>query len=335
MPRRPGAGSLSLASTATTARRPSRHALFGVALVALLALCPGPALAAPEVPEMHAITTAHFVFTFQRDIAPAVERLAATAEALRTRTCRELALPCFDGPVRVHVAGSLEEFRREQPGDGGHTHIDWAAGVAYSAYDYVLLRVDAQALFSLDETFAHEISHIALREGVGERFLPRWFVEGVAIHQAGEALVERLRTAAGAALTNSLVPIRELQFSFPAYRPGLHLAYAESALFLRWLLTEHVADGHVAVAGRVARGEKFRDAFDAVFGASPDELFDDWRDGLRNRVSWWPLLTEAGLLWFLMAGIFVWAYWRRRRAMKAMLRRWAEEEANRPPAWFE
>ncbi len=285
---------------------------------------------------MDRIATEHFVFTFRRQAEPAARRLAGDAESIRRRLCDDLEVSCFEGPVRVHIAASAEEFALSQPGvrervaEGGKRedyHIDWAAGIAYTRRNLILLRIDHTALLSLEETFVHEVSHFALRHGINHNFVPRWFLEGVAILQAGEPILNRLRTASEASLTGSLIPIRDLTFSFPQHPARIRLAYAQSALFLRWLLRHEDDRAHVRVIGRVAAGERFNEAFPKVFGASPMALWEDWRDDTREAASWIPVLTSSALLWVLLTLIFLAAYARRRHASRARLRRWEEEEA--------
>jgi hypothetical protein len=309
------------------------------ALAVLLAAAPGDAAARPDPPELQAETTAHFVFTFHEPNRPAVRPLVARAEALRARLCTELEVRCFEERVRVHVAASAEEFHATRPGGDGArppaAHVDWAVGIAYADHDLVLLRIDRLALFDLHDTFVHELSHVVLRKGTDGRFLPRWFVEGVALHQADELALERVQAAARAALTGSLVPLRDLTFRFPATPGRVHLAYAQSLLFFRWLVREVEPDGHVALIRRVAGGEKFEAAFAEVFGDSSDERFAEWSRGLRESSSWIPVLTGTGFLWGLLTFVFVWTWWRKRREMRAILKSWREEDEERARAWYD
>ena len=41
---------------------------------------------------------------------------------------------------------------------------------------------------------AFELSHVALHRAVDGHPVPRWFTEGVSIHQAGERNIARIRT---------------------------------------------------------------------------------------------------------------------------------------------
>ena len=317
--------------------RPSRGL---VALLLWAIVTSASPFARADVPELHVYRTEHFVFTYHAGSEAVIQRLARPSEAMRQRVCREIGVRCFDGPIRVHLATSQPEFRREQLGNRGGTrgndgHLDWAAGIAYPRQGFILLRSDRRELLTIDEIFHHEVSHIAVRRGVGHRFLPRWFVEGLAILQAGEPVLGRIKTASQAALTGNLIPIRELEFRFPPAGPQVALAYAESVLFLQWLLTEIDDGGHRQLVRHVARGERFADAFVAIFGDTPDALWSTWRVSLLERASWLPFLFDAGLLWFLLTGIFLWVYVRKRRDMRSTLAAWDEEEARRPPAWYD
>ena len=80
----------------------------------------------------------------------------------------------------------------------GNPVIEWAAGVAFPRQSRIVLRAFGTALFNLRQTFEHEISHILVYRAVEGRHVPRWLMEGFAIYQAGESLVDHGHTAAGA-----------------------------------------------------------------------------------------------------------------------------------------
>lgn len=291
-----------------------------LALAVLLAVAPVLGQPGTPVPEFEVSRTKHFEFTYRPEQRRAMAPIIRDAESLRTAVCLELDVQCFRGPIRVHLADSAREFIAAQPDrDTGEVLVDWAIGVAYTRRGLIILRADRTALLSLEETFIHELSHIALRRGVDHRFLPRWFVEGIAILQAGESVLDRLQAANRAALTGSLLSARDLMFSFPGRPAQLSLAYAQSALFVRWLVTERRPGGHVTLISRVAGGEKFREAFPAVFGEPVETLWDDWAAELSDRSSWLALLTDTGVLWFLAAAVFLWAYIVKRREKKAAI----------------
>ncbi len=317
-------------------RRPGSVVARAARRLIPLAVCilgwAGRVFAAAE-PALERHPTEHFVFLYEPGAEALVAPLAQNAEAVRLRVCRELALPCFQGPIEVRLARSEEEFRAALP--GRDTPVDNVVGVAYPTANRIVLRADAKGLFTLAETFEHEVSHIAVQRGVGRTRLPRWFLEGLALHQAGQPLAERLESATSAALTRQLIPLGRLERGFPREPAATRLAYAQSMLFFRELLQRGGISRIQALLQAVRRGEAFPSAFLRLYGESLDAVERAFVIDLTTGASWVPILTSGGLIWVVATGLFLWSYVRRRRRARATLRRWdAEAEENENPGFF-
>lgn len=288
------------------------HLLVTLALLAPLA---------PPAEERPPIQTPHFRFHQTEGTAKQAARLARNAEAHYLRLCRQVhACDRSDRPIEVWVARDAEAFAQAFP--DGSPMAEWAVGVTFLASRRVVLRAHGSALFTLDETFEHELSHVLLEDiSPGER-LPRWFFEGVAIWQAGEPVVDRLAAAHNAALTDNLIPFAEMNRGFPAQGARVGLAYAQSALFLRWLISRYGRLSMDRLFRTIADGQPFERAFLDAFQRPPAVLQREWRDGLKESSSVIFLLRDGEIFWVLMGVIFLWAaavtYRRRHRAFQHM-----------------
>jgi hypothetical protein len=186
------------------------------AIAALLLALPGTdPRAVPDMPGSDSLRTRHFVFQYAPQQEKVAQRLSRRAEAIRARHCK-LIEPCFDGAITVQIAQTEDGFLDLQP---YRAHIDWAAGVAYAELQLIILRVDKDMLLSLDETFEHEVSHVLLLQATKER-PPRWFIEGMAIIQADQDLIERFERVSAATLSDSTLRLDEIAESFPASTEG-------------------------------------------------------------------------------------------------------------------
>lgn len=318
------------------------HRGVALALFLLLSLAPTGLARAAGGPETAAplVTTTHFRFHSVDGTENGTRRLAASAEARYRVLCAMLDACDLDPdllgperPIEVWLADDAQTFAAVFP--DGSPMGEWAIGVAFPSQRRMVLRAHGTALFSLAETFDHELSHILLHAAVGARPVPRWFTEGVAIWQAGEAVLERLTAARRAALTQNLIPLDDLTRGFPAQGAALELAYAQSALFVHWLEREFGAGAIPSLARSMRDGAEFEPAFRAAFGAPVQTLEGLWREGLEASSPALTLIADPEFLWGLTSLLFLWAagtrMWRRRRELAAM----SDGEAPSMPAWAE
>jgi hypothetical protein len=279
----------------------------------LNALVSSTALAEPT-PEV--LSTAHFRFEFPEQQSKVAARLAESAEAVRKTHCR-LIEPCFEGTIKVQIANSQEEFLDLQP---HQAHIDWAAGVAYAELKLIILRVDKDILLTIEETFEHEVSHILLLQAVKQR-PPRWFIEGMAIVQARQNLIERFEKVAAATINDNALSLDRIAVRFPDSPEGRALAYAQSGLFVSYLVNEF---GHKKMARFVSAlsgKSDFKQVFADVYGQSLDATETEWKETL-GTYGWLKALTDSWLLWGLAALLMVAAVgtqMRRRRKQRDAL----------------
>lgn len=269
-----------------------------------------------------------FTWRYHPDREQAMAPVLARADATLAELAAQLDVPLPEHVV-VDVAEDLEAFRDGQRRPPGAEGIDWAVGIAYADEGRILLRVDQTHLFTLEETFRHELSHLLLLTGVPRRAFPRWFSEGVAILQSGQPLMDRLRPALDAATTGRLIPVDLLGDSFPGEGPALHLAYAQSGLFVRWLIGHHGEDALRALVADVRAGRRFDAGFEARMGASVGERFGAWRAVLEKSASWWRVLADDMLLWGLVTLLFIVAGFTARRRSRRRLEQMERNELAR------
>ena len=63
-----------------------------------------------------------------------------------------------------------------------------------------------------------------------------------------------------------------------------------------------------------------------VYGLRWEELEKRWRDYLKLRFSWIPIVTSTTTLWFLVTIVFILGYLRKRKANRLKLEEWDREE---------
>lgn len=281
------------------------------AVLFFLLLAALPALAAPP----------RLVVEAPPSLEPEARRLRALDSSRLESAARLVGLEEPGPPIQVVLAPEGSEPARVVP--------PWVSGYAWSERGIVVLlpqRVPTYPDSSLEDLLGHEVAHVLVARAAGNRPMPRWFHEGVAmIAGLTWGLDDRTR------LTYSLVTDREISLAglddlFAGGEGAAHRAYAISGAFVRDLLDRHGPDAAARILDGVAAGLPFEEAFRRATGvtlAAAESTF--W-----SRQSFWyrwvPLLTSSFTLW---AGITLLALYaiKRRRARDAALRRiWDEEE---------
>ncbi len=274
-------------------------------------------------------TTHWFRFFGDEDVSSTIERLAEVGDARFERLCGQLdACDRVKRPIDIWVAEDAELFAKVFPEPNPMS--EWAAGVAFLNANRIVLRAHGTAMFSLVETFDHELAHIIhhafTKDGPP---LPRWFAEGLAVWQAGESVVERLDAAVRAAATDDLITFEELTRHFPNDGDAVKVAYAQSSLFVKRLVRRHGPAPVVGILHDIARGVPFDTAFETRLGGPPAPLFETLSDELESASNPFIFLYDGNFLWGLTTVLFVAVAWWRLRDRRRQMQRLADAESAR------
>jgi hypothetical protein len=176
--------------------------------------------------------------------------------------------------------------------------------------------------------FRHEVSHIALLRAAGANAnsLPRWFVEGFAEWQANEHSVAQDAELLTAARLGKLLPLSRLDNSFPDDDTMLGIAYAQSAVFVRYLVQAKGEDAINQAVARVASGAPFGVAMREGLGDNLASMELRFLDDLKRQSSWFAVLMDTNWLWGITAVLFVLAYTKKRKAIKLAMKNMIDEE---------
>jgi hypothetical protein len=220
----------------------------------------------------------------------------------------------------------------------------YASGVAFPAEGLILMSFSAPRSFerpNMRKLLVHELTHVALHRAIAgpeagapgtaevvERRIPRWLSEGVAIHEAGENTIERIRVLWEAALGGRLVRLDQLDSRFSSEHGTVDLAYAQSADIVSYILDGEGDEIRFRVLiGQLRSGTDFEQAFSKAYGFSLNDLERAWRERISRRFGRWPsLLVGLSALWAFGAVLLFVGYVRVRRRHRRTLDRWAVEE---------
>jgi hypothetical protein len=306
-------------------------------------LSEGPALTTPrDVPQVSpsdvtipsvpaAYTTRDLgwlTFSYPSSAAERVGPLLKDAESIKAEL-GELLGQSVLGRVEVRITPTFDEMARLAP--IGAPPPAYASGVAYPKLRLVLISMMAPRgadATSLDEVFRHELAHIALEDAVLGQHVPAWFNEGLAVGFAGENGLDRQKVLTTATINGTLLPLADLDRGFPRDPGNVNVAYAESVDFLRFLQARSDRLRFAATLERVRGGQAFDRAIGDAYGSDIRKLEFQWRSEIERRYSLIPLLAGGGILWVGVIGALGWGYVKKRRRARAVLAKWAVEEAH-------
>ncbi|MGE5185999.1 MAG: peptidase MA family metallohydrolase, partial [Acidobacteriota bacterium] len=275
-------------------------------------------------------------------------RIEVACEPGLESTARELAgdadaelgkiaadLPDLPVPRTVHVQLVRDASSLASVAPAGRGAPSWAIGVAYPDLGVVSIALRRNGQVSnVSSTLRHELAHLALGAALGDR-APHWLQEGFAYQHSGEWSWDRTETLAGMAWFGGIVPLEQLDGSFPAEEAPANRAYAESYDFVGYLSRRGRWDDGADRGNRwpfrqwlkaIGQGATLDQASVKAFGKPLRALFDEWKDSLSDRY----LLAPIGLIglavWILCALLLTIAFWRRRRINRRRLAQWDREE---------
>jgi hypothetical protein len=280
----------------------------------------------PHVPaDFTSRTNGWLTVKFPRGYEERVEALLPDLGLTKDLLSVELGRPVLD-QVEVRITRDVDEMARLAP--VGAPPPAYASGVAYGPLKLVLVSLvgprGAQPT-KLEETLRHELVHIAVCDALGQGSVPRWFNEGLAVKLSGELAIDRVETLKTASLSNTLIPITELDRKFAGNAHEVELAYAQSADFVRFLSRRDDHPRFVRMLDRVASGQPFESAMANAYGSDLRKLEFQWKSDLAKRLPMWSIV--GSLVSVAMVVLFGLAWYKRRKRSKEVLSQWEREEA--------
>jgi hypothetical protein len=287
----------------------------GVMAVLLLASAPGWAL---QRVEMHLTVEAPASLGQVADRVRDVDRQELTAA---------LARAGVNVPPKIHVTLIPEHDPRARA-----TPV-WIVGLASGSSDVAIFpqRIGSYPTSypydSLESVLWHEVVHLALSAQAGDRPLPRWFHEGVAMsveEQWGVTGQVQLLLATGG--DPDLFDLGRLFDS--QTQPETASAYLLAAALVSDMRQRHGGAVPGAIVNRVAGGARFADAFALETGETPDEAAAHAWQGYRRWTSWIPIVTSTSSLWIGIMALALVAFLATLRRRFRRRRQWDQEEMN-------
>jgi hypothetical protein len=272
------------------------------------------------------ISTRYFDFFFSEKDRALVESLAWEADTIADEVISYIGVG-VEKSIEVLIATG-DEFKRVQPHPSDLP--DWVSGVAYHQLSLIVLKSPRSLRgkeYNLKKTFTHEVSHVILGAAFSNgEHIPRWLNEGIAMYMSREWNFNRISTMTHAVLTDSLLPLSEITYTFPRGEKEGELAYCQSFYLVSFLISTYGKEQFHRFVQSLSQEKVVEDVVLKIYGMNLSQLETEWHDYLRLRFSWIPLITSASSLWFLITLIFIVGYIKKRRKAAVTVQQWKEEE---------
>jgi hypothetical protein len=270
---------------------------------------------------------------YEPGLESAARRAAAQAEEVLSRIRADLVDLPEPRAIEIQVVGDASELAEVAP--AGRGAPPWAIGVAYPDLGIVTIALHRGAQqVDPTSTLRHELAHLALGAALGAR-APRWLHEGFAYQNSGEFSWDRTEMLAGMAWFGGIMPLDELEHSFPAEESPANRAYAESYDFVgflsrrgRWEDPDDDGDRwpYRHFLTELGHGADIDAAAIRAYGRPIHALFDEWKSDVSKRYLFAPVGLLGLAVWVLCAFLLALAYLRRRRHNRRRLAQWEREE---------
>ncbi len=272
------------------------------------------------------ISTRYFDFFFNTYDKNVVEHLASESDIIAEKVMSNLGV-IFKGKIEVRIAGR-DEFKKVQP---HHRDIpNWVSGIAYHKLSLIILKSPRPIRgghYDLKKTFVHELTHVLFGSSIKNGAqIPRWLNEGVSMYESREWSFTRVSAITQAVLTDALLPLSEITYTFPRERREVELAYCQSFYLISYLIKKYGKRRFQNFIKHYTKEERFEDALLKIYGVNLNMLEKNWHSYLKMRYSWIPIITSTSTLWFIITLIFICGYIRKRRRVVATLQQWEEDE---------
>ena len=248
----------------------------------------------PRFGKSPSLTGQHVIVHWYDGDAAFGNRALDVADRAVNRT-REMIDPTLNlsEPFHLYLYASEADLLPALPA----TDREWVVGQAYPESRVALAAIPpgAESASTMRWIIPHELTHLLLYEAMGTSYgrLPPWLNEGLAVASKQVPDPDDQLVLERASQNNQLLALDTLCHNFPYENDQAHLAYAQSASFVRFIQENY---GHSAIRRLVAvysEGVLCQRGVRLVLGTSLGSLEAQWRKSLGTHSMSAVLLRQA------------------------------------------
>lgn len=262
-------------------------------------------------------------FRFITGAPPKLDEMRQVLEVASLRLTRLLEVRLPD-TVQIAIVQTQEQFDSL----AGGRLPEWGAGAAIPSRSLIILREPMMDRYpgTMSDLLQHELAHIAMHLRVSRGHVPRFIDEGFASWFAGEWTFSHVTTVAAAQITNSLLPLRDIDDVNDFHQAEANLAYAQSYLVVQFLFDRYGELAFLDLLDAFNGGSNLSEAFYKVLGISFYTFEALYRKFLSDNYTLLAILSDMSGLWIILAIVVFVGWLLIRRKKKHVYDRWKEEE---------
>ncbi len=203
----------------------------------------------------------------------------------------------WSGDVRILIAPDRDAFVRISKGQ----LPDWTHAFAVPRDRLIVLKSPRwdRSRDPFKTTLVHELMHLLLFEAVGNRSLPRWLDEGLALFYSRDSRWETFTALSKAVMTGSLIPLQQIDDVLSYRRSKAELAYQQSYSAVKYLLTTYDIEALRILLKGIRKGQSWDQSFVLATGSTVAQFEREWQQYAEKTHKW---------LWLSELEIYIWIF---------------------------
>ncbi len=266
------------------------------------------------------LRTDHFSIEYPAAGKPYAELVGDIAESGYKRVAEMLDYEP-DGPVRLVISGTAEDFKRLTNG----VLPDWSSAAARPPRTIVLSPLSGGKM-GIEHIIPHEIMHVFLYDASEGAFVPRWFHEGLAELVSGRGGIRSRWRLTWKSMHGGLLSFEDIQRIFSGDADAAALAYDQSEIAVRILTEMHGGAVYAGIVDRLAAGDSFGQAFETATGVSVSRYETHYLNEIRKRYTARQLLSYIPGTWTAIMVLALVAWVATKLRSRRIMKRWETEE---------
>ncbi|MEE4311255.1 MAG: peptidase MA family metallohydrolase [candidate division KSB1 bacterium] len=223
--------------------------------------------------------------------------------------------------IRIYLCKSEDIFNTLGMGQIPH----WSAGFAVPGQKTIVLKTYTGRTAQVKTTI-HEITHILLHGATGNKYIPRWFNEGLAVYYSDDKEFASSSLISKALITNSLIPLGEIDRVLSFHTSKAQLAYQQSYLTVIFIIDTYGVSALKHIVKALSVEGSADEAFKSAIGLDLSDFEKDWLKYIEQKHRWNFLIDFESYLWVFILLLFILGFILIRRRNKKTLQHWEEED---------
>jgi len=273
--------------------------------------------------QWRAISGSMFNVYYQGNDFRNCQKILISLQSSYLRLSSEIGVQLID-TVSVFITPSKKVFEQIV----GKNFPKWSDGLAAPVKNVIILK---SARWMPPETdneaiAVHELTHIILNRAVNGNPIPRWLNEGLAVYYSGEKGFASGSLVSKALVTNSIIPLSDIDEVLQFHVDKAQLAYQQSYLAVDYLFHIYGSDAVRKIIHKLGEGLNLNQAFIEVINLDLWEFEDEWYQHIKRKYRWHFLVEFDNYLWVLILALFILGFLVIRRRNKRIIQQWQEED---------